>query len=221
MRKKTSILLLSSMLLLSSCQNDRNEVIKDNFQTELSGYKITKVKDRSTVDLISNALKSKLLTERNINNIDYKSYDFDNMKETIDKENKVSYSIPNKNNANLVLGAYIEDGTVYFFITEITAEANKDIIKYSSLTRGSEFEIFIDNKTKVFSAVSNKTKELYPISSQSTNGGGCGQGTIDCMENVYIKQGWISVGLTVVSAFKPQMVVAVAAGCAISRCVLK
>lgn len=56
----------------------------------------------------------------------------------------------------------------------------------------------------------NKLENLY--------GGSCGQNTMDCIENAYTKQGWISVWAFVQTAFIPATAAAIAYGCAVINC---
>lgn len=47
---------------------------------------------------------------------------------------------------------------------------------------------------------------------------GCGQVTVDCLEDVYLNHNWVSVWATVQNAFLPATALALAGSCAASEC---
>jgi hypothetical protein len=61
-------------------------------------------------------------------------------------------------------------------------------------------------------------KSFLAIKSSGARISGCGQGTIDCINDAYTSHGWTSVYLFVQSAYLPATAVAIAGACALRNC---
>lgn len=55
--------------------------------------------------------------------------------------------------------------------------------------------------------------KIYPPSQ-------CGQATMDCIDDFYTGNGWLSVGLSILTAFQPEMIIAVSGGCMVGCALL-
>ena len=59
----------------------------------------------------------------------------------------------------------------------------------------------------------NTELKKIEINTQRVNTAKCGQETMDCITDIYSEQGWASVSGWVLTAFQPEVALAVAADC--------
>jgi|GEM_PF-2883633 hypothetical protein len=64
----------------------------------------------------------------------------------------------------------------------------------------------------------NTELEKINVNTSRVSTAKCGQETMDCITDIYSDQGWASVAGWVLTAFQPEVALAVAAGCGAREC---
>ncbi|MCU7542248.1 hypothetical protein [Riemerella anatipestifer] len=221
-----SVLVLAILTLFMSCSRVDREENENNGIEEISGYKISNFLDK---DKILELKKSVVNKKANIKEFSVKSsmsvekYDFDSVKKIEDNLGNTYYSVPKMDNPKEVLGL-IPFGKTFKFIevsVEDLSNGNIRTIELRNLdnTFSAKFGYDKSNNSVIkYDGYQNKVGLKTLSNDTSIMSSGCGQGVIDCMSNIYTKRGWTSVAATLFTAYAPQIGVAVAAGCAASRC---
>jgi len=136
------------------------------------------------------------------------------------------------------IGATSNYGYYAAYYMTNTAINSSLIVKVDSLSENNiQINYYNANQILLFTAQTNTqtgvSDIIYTYSDAATNStsklqtsslttfaasGGCGQGTANCLTDVYSNHGWLSVWATVQSAVIPATVVALAAACAAKNC---
>lgn len=114
-----------------------------------------------------------------------------------------------KNHMNSALTIFYQDKSFgEAFILKTTKKNKTNLIsEYFSL----------ENKL-LFSATLNPVNKDIAVTYATNSTSGCGQATMDCIEDAYSNHGWVSVWTWVQSAFIPQTAAAIAIACAGINC---
>lgn len=227
-------MILMSLFIIKSCsRSHEDEKIeldnKINKEVNLLGYKISEFSNKDKIvelkKTITNKLQHKNIREfsNTTSNIHIDNYDFEKVRKIEDSIGNVYYSIPKIDNPNEVIGL-IPNNNEFQFISVKVDDSNERNIKTIEIRNinNTFFVKFGYNKTTGNSINFNENKSISKlhISEEDTKimGRGCGQGVVNCMANIYGGLGWTSVAATLITAYQPEVAVAIAAGCAASRC---
>lgn len=172
------------------------------FSTLSIGQQITKdVSDLKEIE----SIKSHVLKFGDFNKI----YNFNKIKFVYEKTNS-NYGIYviNKNdfdetksiNEALTIASNNSVLNAVCFVKTTKKDKSNNILEYRNIKNEIEFIINFD-------------LEKQTVSPVSVNKKGCGQALINCINDGYTNQGWVSVGLFLTTAFIPETAAIVAIAC--------
>ncbi len=215
--KIKSILLVVLLALAIGCTED-DQALKSKFETK-------KVTDVTTKSMITDWYQSNLpssQTKARIGNEEI-VFDFDNLTVTTQSDNSIKTYVANSidysdnSEVNYSLGIY-QDGenpTNALILKTVKESNNFNLIEYYSLSGILITSVRVNSDTK-------STEIVYVRDGSSTSGRvACGNATAQCIANTYTNEGWLSVGLFVLTAINPAVSLSVAGACAAYECVVK
>ena len=209
LRKPYLAFFMSSLVLLSSCNNNENLE-----ETVISKEIIqTKVKDKN---LINNFIELQKTSFKAKNSLNIKFNNNNILKVSLNKNaqpmiiaNQKGFNI--ENNENYAIGAAItEKGLSSPIIIKTTKTSNK--IDYFNKNMKLVYSLKLEPESEsINSSIKEDSMEM-----QSP----CGHRVAACLDDVYTNHGWISVWAFVQTAFIPATGAALAAACFVDECIL-
>jgi hypothetical protein len=207
---KKPLLFLVALLSVLSCSNDDQPQ-----QAQIKMYK----QDVSTE--FKSAVKN-LLTSSSAGRVagDDITFDVDNM-QAISTDGSTTLSLV-ANQVGFSLNNDVNYGLAFF--AQDNSLVAGAVIKTSKNNDGTKnIEYFsLDGTLLIRSIVNDQQNTSNTIALSSSSGrveggvSGCGQRTMDCVDEAYTKSGWLSVGLTLVTIFDPMVGAGVVAGCGVA-----
>jgi len=185
---------------------------------------ITNAFNGLTVDLTELSREMDLPTTIQASDIDFQNLYISYDNSSPDGKALVAPLKTNSNdNATNYAFVLFTNGTCYgkpIFVKSLTNQH----IKYFDLNEGlvttiqnyASADFMISTSLGSFLSAGANASRLSPNAST-----GCGQAVANCMADAYTNHGWVSVWMTVQTAFIPHTAVAVAATCAVHMCILK
>jgi hypothetical protein len=218
MKKLTTTLLCIVMLFTISCQDQKE--IKPPPQAKVTIKPLTD--ERIKAEILSMVEGSSNSSGRTTLAAPLPSgYDYDNMTQVyIEGTNWTTYvaystTVNTEDHKEMVGLYYDEYGNYknYMYATWKYADIPDKERYYDKYTFPMSYPDYYTNVTLWVQTETAQTSRVRPPSE-------CGQYVSDCMSHFYSNQGWLSVGLTFVSLYQPEVFVGVIGGCMLSCALL-